>query len=64
MVNERKSKQTWKAGDIVNVGFVKGLMVIACTAVRDGMPDIYTLQQMGTGRVYEFIPHNGLTRIS
>lgn len=60
----RHSKQNWEPGQIVKVGFVKDLMVIACTPVKDGMPDIYTLSQLGTGRVYSFIPHNGLTRLN
>jgi len=57
-----RSKQTWNIGSIVNVGFMK-LRITGARAVNDGMPDIYTLESLDSQRVYEFIPHNGLTRI-
>jgi hypothetical protein len=58
----RNTKQNWQAGSIVNVGFLK-LRVISARAVKDGMPDIYTLESLDGSKRYEFIPHNGLTRI-
>lgn len=58
MIN--RTKQDWSIGKIVKVGFMK-LEVIAVKAVKDGMPDIYTLKS--NNNLYEFIPHNGLYRI-
>ena len=56
------TKQDWSPGSIVKVGFLK-LRVISVEAVKDGMPDIYTLESLDGRKRYEFIPHNGLTRI-
>ena len=55
------STQTWSVGQVVKVGFLR-LKVESVRAVKDGMPDIYTLTSP-QGKCYEFIPHNGLTRI-
>lgn len=57
-----KSKQSWELGSKVNIGFLKGFEVIATRAVKDYMPDIYLLQRNSC--YYEFIPHNGLTKLS
>ncbi len=56
------SKQNWGIGNTVNVGFLK-LRVLECRAEYDGLPDIYTLESLDGSKRYEFIPHNGLTRI-
>jgi len=60
MINS--TKQDWSIGNIVKVGFMK-LEVIAVTAIKDGMPDVYTMKS-AKGKMYEFIPHNGLTAIN
>jgi len=52
-----KAKQAWTVGAIVNVGFVRGLMVMAR---RDGD---YMLQNIANGRKYAFTPHDGLFAI-
>jgi G:T-mismatch repair DNA endonuclease (very short patch repair protein) len=57
-----KTTQDWTIGNVVKVGFLT-LRVIACEAIKDGMPDIYTLESLDSSKRYEFIPHNGLTRI-
>lgn len=58
-----RAKQAWEQGDTVNVGFVKGLEVVAKVATPgDYRPDLYALWQPSTGRFYQFVPHNGLTR--
>lgn len=57
--NKNKS---WNIGDKVNIGFMKNLEVVSVKAIKDGLPDIYTLKSE-KGLRYEFIPHNGLTRI-
>ena len=57
------TRQDWSIGSTVKVGFLK-LRVLKCTAVKDGLPDIYTLESLDGNRRYEFIPHNGLERVS
>jgi hypothetical protein len=56
------SRQDWSTGSIVKVGFLK-LRVVSVEAVIDGLPDIYTLESLDGRKHYEFIPHNGLSRI-
>jgi hypothetical protein len=58
----RNTRQNWAVGQIVKVGFLS-LRVMSARAEKDGLPDIYTLQSLDGARTYEFIPHNGLTRI-
>ena len=57
------SKQNWSPGNVVKVGFLS-LRVLSARAEYDWMPDIYTLESLDGSRRYEFIPHNGLTRVS
>lgn len=57
------AKQAWDVGQIVNVGFVKGLVVKEKVATPgDYLPDLYVLWQPATNRFYSFVPHNGLCR--
>lgn len=49
-----KAKQDWSVGSVVNVGFLKGLTVLA---KENG---IYSLKQTATGKNYTFEPHVGL----
>jgi len=59
----KNSKQTWEIGQTVNVGFLKGLTVLAKIATPgDYAPDAYILTR-GTA-FYSFIPHNGLSKIT
>lgn len=58
-----RSKQDWSIGAVVKVGFLK-LRITGAKAVKDGLPDIYSLESLDGKRQYEFIPHNGLTRIN
>ncbi len=58
-----KSKQDWTPGATVKVGFMT-LRVVSVRAVKDYLPDIYTLESLDGTKKYEFIPHNGLSRIS
>ncbi len=57
-----RSKQDWTPGSVVKVGFLT-LRVLSVKAIKDGMPDIYTLESLDGTKRYEFIPHNGLSRI-
>ena len=57
------SKQSWQVGQVVNVGFLKGLVVEAFEATPgDYAPDAYILRA-ATGRRYRFVPHNGIERM-
>ena len=58
-----RTKQNWDNGSIVKVGFMT-LRVLSVRAVFDGLPDIYTLESLDRSIKYEFIPHNGLTRLN
>ena len=66
MINTTASKirngNTWEIGSTVRVGFLS-LIVEGVRAVKDHMPDIYTLRSMDGSKHYEFIPHHGLNRI-
>jgi len=58
-----RAKQRWEVGQVVNVGFIKGLVVKARVLTPgDGRPDIWALWQPSTNRFYQFQPHLGLTR--
>ena len=57
------AKQAWAPGQIVNVGFVKGLVVLARVPTPgDGRPDCWALHHGLSDRYYSFQPHLGLTR--
>lgn len=59
------AKQNWNIGQTVKIGFVAGLEVLQKVATPgDSMPDLYVLRQQSTGRIYRFVPHNGLSRCS
>lgn len=66
MINDRRAEMNsgnfWRKGQIVKVGFLK-LIVESARAVKDDMPDIYTLTSLDGSKRYEFIPYNGLHRI-
>lgn len=49
-----KAKQDWSIGSTVNVGFLRGLIVLAKEA------GVYRLKQNSTGKNYTFQPHVGL----
>jgi hypothetical protein len=58
----KNSVQNWSIGSIVNVGFLK-LRILGVRSVVDGLPDIYTLENVKGTKNYEFTPHHGITRI-
>lgn len=61
MIN--RTKQVWNPGEIVKVGFVSGLTVLAAIPTPgDGLPDAYILAR-GI-HYYSFTPHHGLCRIT
>jgi hypothetical protein len=56
-----KTKQDWSIGKTVKVGFLN-LKVTGIRAEKDWLPDIYEMEDCKE-RKYEFVPHNGLSRI-
>jgi hypothetical protein len=58
-----KTKQNWSTGQIVKVGFLT-LKILSVKAIKDRLPTVYTLSSLDGKKIYEFIPHHGLTRIS
>lgn len=57
------SKQQWTVGQIVKVGFVAGLEVVAAVATPgDYAPDAYVLSRKE--QFYSFVPHKGLSKIT
>lgn len=59
----KNTKQNWTIGSTVKVGFLT-LRVTGAKAIKDYLPDIYSLESLDGTKLYEFIPHNGLTRIN
>lgn len=58
------AKQDWQVGEIVNVGFIKGLMVVRKEPTPgDWAPDAWLLVSKDN-RHYRFVPHLGIERIS
>ena len=59
-----KQKQNWTVGQSVNVGFLRGLVVLARIATPgNGAPDEYALADANGARYYRFTPHRGLSRV-
>jgi len=50
-----RAKQEWAVGSVVNVGFLKGLQIVA----KEGAE--FKLRHTSTGRRYSFVPHMGLS---
>ena len=59
----RKTKQDWSIGSVVQAGFMQ-VRILGCRAEYDGMPDIYTVENLSGTKWYELIPHNGIYPIS
>ena len=57
------SQQAWQPGEVVNVGFLRGLEVIKrIPTPGDHAPDAWVLWQAATNRFYRFVPHIGIER--
>lgn len=61
-----KSKQCWEIGEVVKVGFLRLRVTEKQPTPGDYAPDAYLLCGLGSAsdRVYRFVPHNGLERVS
>lgn len=60
MIN--RSKQNWTVGATVKVGFLSLTVIAAVATPGDYKPDAYVLSSKTA--FYEFVPHNGLNKIS
>lgn len=58
----RNSKQNWTVGSIVKIGFNQLRIVAAIPTPNDSLPDVYFLTNLAGDKLYQFIPHQGLTR--
>jgi len=59
----KNSKQKWEVGQSVNVGFLRGLTVLAKVPTPgDYAPDAYILRNPSNLVMYKFVPHNGISR--
>ena len=56
------AKQDWQVGEMVSVGFLRGLMVVRKEPTPgDYAPDAYHLVS-AKGVTYRFVPHHGIER--
>lgn len=61
--SDNRMTQDWHVGEVVNVGFVRNLMVTSIEPTPgDFKPDAYHLVSRN-GRKYRFVPRHGLERI-
>jgi len=59
----KNSKQNWTVGSKVNVGFMRGLLILAVVPTPgDLKPDAYVLAS--ATKYYKFTPHFGLEEIT
>lgn len=57
------AKQNWTVGQVVKVGFIAGLKVLAkIPTPGDFAPDSYILAK--GAQYYNFVPHHGITSMS
>ena len=59
----RNSKQNWEVGQTVKVGFLTLRITAKVPTPGDYAPDAYELVSLDGSKKYEFVPHNGLSRI-
>jgi hypothetical protein len=60
----KNSKQSWVVNSTVRVGFLTLVVRAAIATPGDGLPDVYFLSNVAGTKLYEFIPHQGLTSIT
>ena len=58
------SKQNWAVGQTVKVGFMFLVVRAAIATPGDGLPDVYFLSNVAGTKLYEFVPHQGLTSVT
>lgn len=60
----KAKKQDWSAGAAVKVGFLALTVIAKIPTPGDFKPDAYVLASATKGTFYEFVPHNGLNKIT
>lgn len=60
----RNSAQCWEVGEWVHVGFLELRITAKEPTPGDFAPDAYLLTNRRGDRVYRFVPHVGLERVS
>jgi hypothetical protein len=60
----KNSKQNWTVGATVKIGFLQLKIVAAIPTPNDSLPDVYFLTNLVGDKLYQFIPHQGLTAAS
>ena len=59
------AKQNFTPGALVNIGFLRGLRVVAkIPTPGDHAPDAYALRDESNDRWYRFVPHLGISRVA
>ncbi|MGK2829210.1 hypothetical protein ACSI5F_03775 [Ralstonia pseudosolanacearum] len=58
-----KTKQDWRAGATVKVGFLTLVVKAAVATPGDFQPDAYILANQTGTQLYKFVPHNGIEKI-
>ena len=59
----KNSKQNWKVGATVKVGFLSLAVKAAIATPGDYLPDAYILTNQAGTQLYRFVPHTGLEKI-
>lgn len=62
MINN--TRQNWTPGQTVKVGFLSLIVKVAIPTPGDSAPDAYLLTNQAGTRIYKFVPHNGVSKIS
>ena len=60
----KSSKQNWMVGQTVKVGFLSLVVRAAIATPGDRLPDVYFLSNTAGTKLYQFIPHHGLSAIT
>ena len=55
-----KSKQAWKVGEMVKIGFMSLRVLAAQDTPGDYKPDAYVLTNARADKFYRFVPHFGI----
>lgn len=58
------SRQNWSLGAVVKVGFLNLTVLAAVPTPGDYAPEAYLLGNLAGDRLYKFVPHNGLQKIT
>jgi len=56
--------QNWNLGEVVKVGFLSLIVLEREKNVDRYKPNAYLLRNIAGDKFYEFVPHNGLSRLA